>query len=718
MTGSTPDSSVGFALDSRLIGSNIFESKDPILNRLLSLHYRTHYHTSIPSKQKDNVLLTLLTELDAVTGSVTALQTALSDNIHTMIYTELGKKKEAASYLSKKLPNLSEYQGFSCMLQLERVYYRGNVSVRDVTAVMRNIPNRSNGLTWHYLNVIVKELDLSDSKPNSQMTWLLHILAGKVSDPSLLSFGQTLLKRSHFPNADETNNKELEQFHLALHHYFEKTSSPKKEWEGFLIESIGKTFQSIPVTKSCFLYYSKSDTKRCVLNFNNLVNYSNKFFELKRTYPDLVDLISSYQFILSTTYKDFEPFFKISEVSNRLLILLEQMHSSFNIPLLKKKPIIEYDSNASTLCLSSPIAFLLSNSWLTLYNIQAAELSSLLDYTQLYFLANALQTSLSPSKSLKFQFAYQLATIRQIDQCIIFLKKHVLNHHPNHFASWHLLALCESCVNEDLQISFKIINSVIQSMCDLFDDGTQFTTSEKWQFIHIKLTQIQLVREMFALEDALELLPEAFELYQQLFSEDVPPLGSDYSKSNEYLLQTIWLYALELYLESGDLENVNASLEEFKNVTSKYINLNHNLAQGFVFLKSGNEEKAMIEFEKVLHFDSTSVEALLGLAKLVLPQDELTLESELKHIPDPKPNHITPSLSSINDRSSALARLKFLFEQLVDKSIEGYHTSAVWWFLAKIYETYQDSSRQQHALWQCIKFEELDPVREFRFCKF
>ena len=120
MTGSTPDSSVGFALDSRLIGSNIFESKDPILNRLLSLHYRTHYHTSIPSKQKDNVLLTLLTELDAVTGSVTALQTALSDNIHTMIYTELGKKKEAASYLSKKLPNLSEYQGFSCMLQLER----------------------------------------------------------------------------------------------------------------------------------------------------------------------------------------------------------------------------------------------------------------------------------------------------------------------------------------------------------------------------------------------------------------------------------------------------------------------------------------------------------------------------------------------------------------------------------------------------------------------
>lgn len=178
------------------------------------------------------------------------------------------------------------------------------------------------------------------------------------------------------------------------------------------------------------------------------------------------------------------------------------------------------------------------------------------------------------------------------------------------------------------------------------------------------------------------------------------------------------MYALELYLESGDLENVNASLEEFKNVTSKYINLNHNLAQGFVFLKSGNEEKAMIEFEKVLHFDSTSVEALLGLAKLVLPQDELTLESELKHIPDPKPNHITPSLSSINDRSSALARLKFLFEQLVDKSIEGYHTSAVWWFLAKIYETYQDSSRQQHALWQCIKFEELDPVREFRFCKF
>lgn len=103
---------------------------------------------------------------------------------------------------------------------------------------------------------------------------------------------------------------------------------------------------------------------------------------------------------------------------------------------------------------------------------------------------------------------------------------------------------------------------------------------------------------MFALEDALEILPEVFELYQRLFSDASEPLGPQINQSNDYLLQKIWLFALELYLENDDIENVKAALDEFKNVTSKYVNLNHNLAQGFVLYTHGHSEKATAEFEK------------------------------------------------------------------------------------------------------------------------
>lgn len=715
------DTSIEHALESRLIGSNVFQSSDSLLDQLLSIHHRAHYHVHVSEKTKNSALKSLLVELSKVEAIPKGLHMDIADNIQGVIYSEIGDKKTASSYVSKELVGTeSQYKRFYKMLELERMFYNGNIHVDKFSPKDMSVPHLTDGLTWYYLLAIVKELDLSHLKATSPFHWLLLTVSGHASDTDLFSYGQSLLKSCDFPSADKSNNPELEQFHIVLQQYFlQNSSNAKNEWEQFIIDSIEKTFQSTAVAKTAMLFYQKRDMKRSVLNFTNLVNYSNKHYELNMKYPDLIDLVSSYQVILSTCKKDYEPFYIHSTVASDFLHLLQRLHEKYNIPIVEKEKVIEGASETLKLCLAIPIANVISYSWETLYETNKNNLSTLLNNDQLYFLTNALQTSFNTSVSLKFKFAYHLAMLRQVDQCITYLKKNILPYYPEHFASWHLLALCESCINEDLQVSFKIINSVIQSMCDLYDEGREFTVGEKWQFINIKITQIQLVRDMFALQDALEILPEVFELYNQLFSDEKRSLGVEYNQSNEYLLQMIWLFALELYLENNDTENVNAALKEFKNVTTKFVNLNQNIAHGFVLITNGQSDKALHEFEKVLHFDSTSIEALLGLAKVVFPEENLGVDMELKQNPALLENQGLDSPSSTSlQTSSAVARLKFLFEQLVDRSIEGYQTPAVWWYLSKVYEVYNDSARQQDALWQCIKFEELLPVRDFKYCNF
>lgn len=719
MTRGYIDDSVNHALDSRLIGSSVFQSSDALLDQLLSLHYRAHYHINISTKTKFSALSALLSEVEKLPVLKDELHCAIADNIYGIVFCELDEKEKGLQYVSKKLGSVNGYDRFGRMLDLERLFYKGNVDLAEFSSESWTIPKYSDGLTWHYLQAIIKGLDLSHFKPKTPFQWMLLTLNGSATDSNLLSYSHSLLKKSRFPNADESNNFELEQFHMVLQEHLKINNlNVKKEWEQFIIDSMEKSFQSISVAKSAMLFYRKVDLKRSILNFTNLVNYSNKYYELNKRYPDLLDLVSSYQFILSTCKTPFEPFFMPANVSSDFLKLLERIHNKYSIPIIEKQKALEGSSDVLDLCLASSTASVLSSSWETLYETSASSLPALVDHSQIFYLSNSLQTSLNASVSLKFKFAYHLATLRQIDQCIAYLKKQILTLHPEHFASWHLLALCESCINEDLQVSFKIINSVIQSMCELFDEGRQFTIDEKWQFIHIKLTQLQLVRDMFALEDALEILPEVFELYQRLFSDASEPLGPQINQSNDYLLQKIWLFALELYLENDDIENVKAALDEFKNVTSKYVNLNHNLAQGYVLYTHGHSEKATAEFEKVLHYDSTSVEALIGLAKIVLPDEEANLDTDLKHNSKINQKELHRNSATSLETSSAVARLKFLFEELVDKSIEGYQTSAVWWYLSKIYEIYSDSTRQQEALWRCIKYEELQPVREFKFCNF
>lgn len=705
------------SLNSRLLGSNCFESNDSILNDLLSLHHRVYYHIHQNLNTRDNALNALRTELGSIGPLEQDLHIAISDNISGIVRVILDEQNDVNPF-PRRLPELIDYPNFGMMLQWERIYYNRGFDSTPVFDDNVIIPSRSDALTWHYLEQIAQELDFSNLNPSSPFQWLLRILAGSVSDAELLAYGRQLLKKCTFPNADESNSQELEQFHIALHQYFKRSDKANKEWENFLVESIQKTFQSIPVTKTCMLYYGAIDQKRSILNFRNFIKYSDKYFELNNRHYDLFDLIAAHQFILSLKPSDYEPYFVTSIVSKQFLSILEAFHTSYKIPLLTRENCVEFNSNKSILSLASPLALLLSKSWQSLFENEGQKLSSFLDHTQLYFISNAIQALPDVAISLKFEFAYQLAMRRQIDQCILFLKKSILNSNPENFASWHLLALCESCINEDLQVSFKIVNSVIQSMCDLFDEGNQFSISEKWHFIHLKLTQIQLVKEMFAHEDALEMLPEVFELYNQLFENGSKPLGPHYNQSNEYLLQSIWLFALELYLDSADLENAHASLEEFKKVTSKFFNLNHTLARGYVLLETNERAEALKEFEKVLHFDPLSVDATLGFAKVALPNDELTLENELKHLSDRQDTETKKSSVNVIEKSAALSRLKFMLENLVGNSIEGYHSPAVWWYLAKVYEEYADSKRQEHALWQCVKYEELEPVRDFKFSKF
>lgn len=46
------DTSIEHALESRLIGSNVFQSSDSLLDQLLSIHHRAHYHVHVSEKTK------------------------------------------------------------------------------------------------------------------------------------------------------------------------------------------------------------------------------------------------------------------------------------------------------------------------------------------------------------------------------------------------------------------------------------------------------------------------------------------------------------------------------------------------------------------------------------------------------------------------------------------------------------------------------------------
>lgn len=182
-------------------------------------------------------------------------------------------------------------------------------------------------------------------------------------------------------------------------------------------------------------------------------------------------------------------------------------------------------------------------------------------------------------------------------------------------------------------MSYKIVCSVLEAMNESLQNNT-LLLNDRWQFIHLKLTQLALIEEIFGTLEALETLPEVFELYATLFPDSQPKLnsmGPKYSQTKEYLLQMVWIFAANMYMRTKDNdEDAKAAIKEASNVESKFKNLNCNIANGYLSIIKDEPGVALKEFETVLYYDENNLDALVGFAELIFPEELGVEETNLE----------------------------------------------------------------------------------------
>lgn len=712
------------ALESRLLGSGEFHSGDDLLDKVLSLQYRVHYHI-FGNNVKTSVCKVLLDESSKLTTEE-PLHRKILFNLVGILHHHLNDQDNATRYLQDAKKVGIDFKPFQTFLDLENLYYLGlGTTSKDVYKklfnVISTIPKESHALTFHYLNLITKELSLDWSTansmfPQSPLTYYIALKSDPTNhDKELLVIGDSYLASAHFPKAEEFNDSQLENFHVFLQYYMKSLDKVSSEWSKFIISSMSKTFQSINVAKVAMIYFSKKNVKESILNFTNFINYNSRFYELNnKNYYDVVSVIDAYNHVLSHVKNShIEGKFSISDALSQFHDLLKQFYGNFGIPLIIAEKSSDWLSNSPRLILPQVLSSTLSRAWYTFYQHRSTSLHELLSNHLVYYLANAMTIS-SKDEEVKFQYAYTLAQQRQIELAVKFIKNEILEANPENYKSWHLLALCES-IKENKDTAFKIVSSVLQAMQEAYNEN-KLGKNDRWQFIHLKLTQLGVIDDMFGVNDSLELLPEVFELFADLFPESEQiKLGSEPNQTKEYLLQAIWLFACKLYLRNGNFKEAQDALKESLNVKTDFKNLNNNLARGYLSLQDRNSA-ALTEFESVLFYDPMNVDAIVGFAKLIFP--EVGETADYKQSPLQTQYKTDQIFANDEDRSAACASLKLMLEQVIENSIDGYHSPEIWWYLSQIYEQYGDSDRLEASLWNCVKFEELEPIRDFKNCNF
>lgn len=742
------------ALESRLLGSGDFDTEIKSLDTALTLQFRLHYHlfgkgvSVVVGQVLRDECGKLKSELKSthqrsIDQDIYNLILKIVYNVGGMLEYHLNNLEEAKRLLSKAADLGTSYEKFAICLDLENLYYRGlcaddtSIYAQQMPKILNHVPLESQGITWHYIHLIFKSLGEEGLKclpRQTPLTFLAHLFAGSCDESELLDFAAQLLKGCKFPESSESNNDGLIQFHTFLQYFFRMSKTISSNWRSFMVASMEKTFQSVEVSKSSMIFFARhsrkpSIDKESLLNFVNYVRYTERNFVINGgKYDDVMAFFDSYGFILDMFEdgsQNVENIFDLDESLKSLLGLLESFYEKNHFSMMSESDSLNWLENSSKLVLPMTVSSTLSNAWKTLYRHRKTSLDHLLQNQLTFYVSNAMCVELNSSSlcDLQFQYAFLLAQKRLVLPASKILKTVILEEDPECYKAWHLLALCES-IREDKEASLKIVCSVLEAMKESFTEK-KLTKVDRWQYIQLKLTQLSLIEEIFGTMDALEMLPEAFELYASLFPEgtkEFDSIGKAINQSKEYLLQLIWIFAANMYLRLSDkaLDCKNA-IKEADNVTDSYKNLNCNIANGYLYLVGGKLKKSLKEFETVLFYDQYNVNAMLGLAEIVFPSDESQSESSLQDYYElvPKEKHSSSPKVFVNalDESAATARLKFLLEYSTTKSIEAYYSPDVWWYLSTIYGRIGDEGYKE-ALLNCIRYQETMPVREFKFCNF
>ncbi|CAR29566.1 hypothetical protein ZYGR_0AD02490 [Zygosaccharomyces rouxii] len=751
------------SLRSRLVGSGNFHSGIHSLDTALTLQSRIHDHlfgigldptvAKVLSDDCKKLLGNFKVEPGNQDINIRNLLNKILYNCEGVLHYHMERPNDANIYFSKsKVIELRDLP-FAQFLNLENLYYRGLCKDdtllygEELFRIIDSVPNDSQGLTLHYLSMIFNHISrdkevagriLATFPSSSPLTCLASLHLGEYEDTKFLNILAQLVNESHFPQAEANNNKALEDFHMFLHYYFKKATKLSPDWKKYIIESMEKTFQSVAVAKSAFIYFGRNsitspvDTKESILNFVNFVKYTQREYVLHgNKHDDLVSLIDSYAYILKIAQDsshDVENVFNFQDSVNKLLDLLRLMHKQNGFPLMSGQDSLNWLENRDELILPRTVSKRLTNAWEMLFTIDKNSLTLLNDNSLTAYLTNALSVATDPLKlyQLNFQYCYLLAQKGLIEPAIKILETVLLEENPECYSAWHLLALCKS-INEDKEVSFKIVCSVLQAMQEGFEEG-RLAVTDRWQFVHLKMTQLKIVEDIFGIMDALEMLPELFELFSLLFPADdkrFDRIGNGYNQTKEYLLQIVWLFASGLYMRVPEnYTDAADAINESIGVSKEFKNLNCNIAKGYLCLARGQCKRASKEFNTVLLADPYNVSALVGLAQVVYPEGDTEICDYYKLRPltpdsldqkqDCQPESVFVSEA---DRSANIARLKLLLESAIAHSIEADHSPEIWWYLSLIYEQYKDIGYKD-ALLNCVRYKETEPVRPFKYCNF
>lgn len=772
------------SLEARLLGATAIETGIHTLDIVLSLQYRLHYHTLCGGLKSDvarvlkNDCQKLKVALDgsiAIAGDPDAfnvIEKILFNCLSIIAYFEkdpLTKQllKEAYAITVKS----SKYHEFCQLLDLENLYYQSLLSDKHIVSpdsllkCIKDIPSRSKGLFHSYLTKIASNLNrdmtlkqlCTEYNFDGPLIWYLYLLSPNCKwtiedDTYLLSLATTIVNGSKFPMASQCNNKHLEQLHFFLQMYFETVTNIElsTKWEQIIILSIQRTFQSKNVSRSAMAYFGRSTEtlQESILNFNNYMKYSDKELELAKEtrsiYINPIEIIDSLTKILTktTTTNNIKNIFDFENIANSLQKNLIQLYTKYNLTIIEPQMAQKYSSIGTKLVLPISTSFILINAWSTLYNIRSNNLDYLITNELPSYICNAISLAMthdpnhigSSLKDLQFQYAYCLAQQRQIEPCINFLENAILENNPTFYKAWHLLALCRS-IQEDKEISYKIICSVINAMDQDFEQKNfkKISNEEKWQYINIKITEIYLINEIFGNNDALESIPDLFTNYNKLYSNSNNDDTKSLSRSPQYLLQSIWLLAAQLYMNDPEhYEDAKGAIKEAQKKSDSFTNINIAITNGHLLKKLGKFTESFEEFENALNCDNLNIDAIIGFAEFVFPEETSTTASEQQLIEycklNPYKQEDLKKIEPNNDdyekfygndvnKSAAFARLKLLIDCSLNKSIDAYYSPEIWWYLSLIHEKY-GNKQVTDTLLNCIQNKETAPLRSFKFCNY
>lgn len=574
----------------------------------------------------------------------------------------------------------------------------------------------------------------------------------------IIKRADSLISSTKFPSATGPNNYELEEFVDLVSNSGALSSTQLRD----LVEkAIAVTYQSHIIMRAYIkVFISQNSTEELKAAVEVYDAYVHAFYEQnQRRYNDIISIIQTNKLILdhrlqkSNDPLDVPEFQYFQGRLHKLTSLLGDFYSKAGLEKVFKFDVDEVLKNGHQTIFDESLSLILSRIWATV-----AKMSWILFENEEFLYSEDTAAGervlghykhsiwLHQDHQTVFQYARVNAIMRNVKDAYTLIRvllQKVTNGSLLYFQSFHLLALILS-VEENKDEAFKVIGFLVAEISEYIESNTTKLETREI-FIQIKMTQLAIIQSLLGTEQALDSLPELFELFHNLYADSIvnddddddddndgPPLqdrghkrslslartqtiqkiksirhkepkAKEKSKTKAQILvdpravavkatlQKIWLFASRIYYQLDLLTEAEEAIVESEN--SFRPSAESHIALALLVSKT-RPELSLKEYDVALMLHRCNIEATVGYAHLVLIADE------------------KKTFNSRKDCLAATARAKVLLGTM-SQMFHGAHTTEIWWLLSQIYEKANDEKKLKNALWKCIELEETRPVRQF-----